>query len=83
MSKFALDGFMRSVREETRTKGIRVINIYPAATSTEIWKRVPGDWPKDKMMSPEQIAQAVSYALSRPASVLIEDITLGSISGSL
>ncbi len=83
MSKFALDGFMRSVREETRAKGIRIINIYPAATSTDIWNRVPGEWPRDHMLSPEQTAQAVAYALSRPASVQVEEITLGSIGGAL
>jgi len=83
MSKFALDGFTRSVREELRPRGIRVINIYPAATNTEIWEGLPGDWPRDKMMSPEEIADAVQFALERPASVLVEDITIGNTSGSL
>src|SRR2546429_2963622 len=54
--KFALEGFSQSVREELREHRIRVINIYPAATNTEIWDDVAGDWPRDKMVSAEQVA---------------------------
>src|SRR4029453_19220573 len=43
MSKFALEGFFQSVREELREHKIRVINIYPAAIDTNIWKNVDGD----------------------------------------
>ncbi|MEW6052113.1 MAG: SDR family oxidoreductase [Candidatus Zixiibacteriota bacterium] len=83
MSKFALDGFMRSVREEVRSRGIRVINIYPQATATAIWNGVPGDWPRERMMAPEQVAEAVAFALSRPADLLVEDISLGNLGGNL
>ena len=65
MSKFALEGFTQSVREELREHKIRMINVYPAATATEIWNNVAGDWPRDKMMSPSEIADAVTFALSR------------------
>ena len=82
-SKFALEGLMQSMREELRPRGVRVINVYPSATSTELWNDIPGDWPEEKMLSPEEIAQAVYYAINRPASVLIENITLGHISGTL
>lgn len=83
MSKFALDGFARSVREELRPRNIRVINIYPAAIDTDIWNNIPGEWPRDKMMSPDEVAAAVEFALARPASVMVEDITIGNSGGSL
>jgi NAD(P)-dependent dehydrogenase (short-subunit alcohol dehydrogenase family) len=83
MSKFALEGFSQAVREEVRPRGIRVLNIYPAATSTEIWKGVEGDWPREKMLAPEEVANAVTYALSRPSDVAIENITLQNVSGTL
>lgn len=82
-SKFALDGFTRAVREDLRPQGIRVINIYPAATNTEIWDKIGGDWPREKMMPPEQVAEAVAFALDRPNDVLVEDITLGHVAGRL
>jgi len=83
MSKFALEGFSQSIREELRDRKIRVINIYPAATDTEIWDSIQGKWPRQKMISPKDIASAVAYALSRPADVALENITLSSLAGNL
>lgn len=83
MSKFALEGFSQSLREELRPRRIRVINIYPAATATDIWNNVEGDWPRDKMMSAQEVADAVSYALSRPPDVAVENVTLSSTAGTL
>ena len=83
MSKFAMEGFSQSLREELRPRGIRVINVYPSATKTELWENVAGDWPTDKMLDPGEVAEAVAYALSRPASVAIENISVGNIAGTL
>ena len=83
MSKFALEGFSQAVREEVRPRGIRVLNIYPAATSTEIWNGVEGEWPRGQMLLPEEIGEAVAYALSRPGDVAVENIELKNVSGSL
>ena len=83
MSKFALEGFSQSAREELRERKIRVINIYPAATDTNIWSKVEGDWPREKMISPNDVASAVAYALSRRADVALENITLSSLTGNL
>ena len=83
MSKFALEGFSQCVREELRDHKIRMINVYPAATATEIWNNIDGDWPREKMMSVEEIAGVVAYALSRPSDVALENITLSGVSGSL
>ncbi|PYL07609.1 MAG: short-chain dehydrogenase [Verrucomicrobia bacterium] len=83
MSKFALEGFSRCVREELRDRKIRVINVYPAATDTEIWDRVEGRWPREKMMSATQVADAVAFALARPTDTLVESIMLSSLAGNL
>ncbi|MEY2498451.1 MAG: hypothetical protein QOD12_2007 [Verrucomicrobiota bacterium] len=83
MTKFALEGFSQAVREEVRARGIRVLNIYPAATNTEIWNAVEGEWPREKMMLPEEIGDAVAYALSRPAEVAVENIDLTNLTGRL
>jgi len=83
MSKFALEGFSQCLREELRLDGVRVINIYPAATSTDIWDAIEGDWPRDQMLDPARTAEAVVYALRQPESVLIEDITVTGMGGDL
>jgi len=83
MSKFALDGLSRCVREELRERKIRVINVYPAATDTNIWSQIEGKWPRHKMISPDEVASAVAYALSRPADVTLESISISSLAGNL
>jgi NAD(P)-dependent dehydrogenase (short-subunit alcohol dehydrogenase family) len=83
MSKFALEGFSQSVREELRDHKIRVINVYPGATATDIWNNVAGMWPRDKMISADEVAGAIAYAVSRPADVALENITLAGVTGAL
>lgn len=82
-TKFGFDGLMRAAREEFRSRGIRVINIYPGSTDTEIWEDVPGDWPTDQMMAADEIADAVAFTLSRPHQVVVEDVTIGGLGGNL
>jgi NAD(P)-dependent dehydrogenase (short-subunit alcohol dehydrogenase family) len=83
MSKFALEGCSQCVREELRDRRIRMINVYPAATDTHIWGQIEGKWPRHKMISPDEVASAVAYALSRPAGVTLESISISSLAGNL
>jgi NAD(P)-dependent dehydrogenase (short-subunit alcohol dehydrogenase family) len=83
MSKFALDGFSQCVREELRERKIRVINVYPAATDTNIWSQIEGKWPRHKMISPGEVASAVAYALSRPTDVTLDSISISGLAGNL
>ncbi len=83
MSKFAMEGFSRALREELRPRNIRVINIYPSATNTGIWDNVPGEWSREKMLDPIEVAEAVAYAVSRPSNVAVETINVGNIAGTL
>ncbi|MBZ5589619.1 MAG: SDR family oxidoreductase [Acidobacteriia bacterium] len=82
-AKFALEGLTSSVREELRPRGVRVINVYPAATATRLWDRVPGTWDRRRMLPPEEVAEAIAYALARPAGVLVESVEVGDLSGLL
>ena len=83
MSKFAIEGFSRSIREELRPLGVRVVNIYPAATLTEMWENVSGDWSEERMLDPDEVAGAVVYALERPSDVAVESINIGNITGPM
>lgn len=76
MSKFALDGFTKSVREELREKDIRMINMYPGAVATDIWNAVPGEQDLDTMMKPASVADLVFTAIAQPSGTVVEDITM-------
>lgn len=82
-TKFALEGFSSAVRQELRPHGVRVLNVYPAATDTDIWTNVAGDWPRDRMIAATEVADAVVFALSQRADVAVDEITLGSAGGAL
>jgi short-subunit dehydrogenase len=83
MSKFALEGLSQCVREEVRDRKIRVINVYPAATDTNIWTHIEGKWPRHKMISPDDVAKAVAFTLARPMETVVENITLATLAGNL
>ena len=64
ISKFALLGFSKVLREELKEHSIRVTAILPGATQTSSWEGV--DLPEDRFMKAEDVADAVYavYALS-------------------
>ena len=82
-AKFALEGLSQCLRAELRGRGVRVVNVYPAATASALWSSVPGDWPRERMLAPAEVAEAVAYALGRPPAVLVEGLTVGHVSGTL
>jgi short-subunit dehydrogenase len=82
-SKFAMEGFSQSLREEVRERGIRVVNVYPSATDTELWHCIPGSWPREKMLSADKVADAILFAINQPPDVLVESIAIGNQAGRL
>lgn len=71
ISKFALLGFSKVLREELKGFNIRVTAILPGATRTASWDGA--DLPDERFIKPEDVAEAVfgAYALS-PGSVVEE-----------
>ncbi|MDX2196091.1 MAG: SDR family NAD(P)-dependent oxidoreductase [Cytophagales bacterium] len=73
ISKFALLGFNKVLREELKNQGIRVSAILPGATYTSSWDGV--NLPEDRFIPPEDIAEIIvqTYML-HPGTVLEEII---------
>jgi NAD(P)-dependent dehydrogenase (short-subunit alcohol dehydrogenase family) len=57
--KAGLMGFSNGLREDLRPDGIRVATIYPGSTDTGIFDGVPGDWDRDSMNQPEDVADTL------------------------
>lgn len=74
ISKFALLGFSKVLREELKEQGIRVTSIMPGATWSNSWKGV--DLPEDRLMQAADIGKTVYAAYSLSQSAVVEDITL-------
>lgn len=74
VSKYALTGFSRCLREEVKAFGIKVTNVMPGATYTESWKGT--SLPEDRFASAADIAEIV-WATSRLSSAtVVEDIVV-------
>lgn len=78
-SKFGLHALTESVAAEQRAiNNIRVIGIYPGEVYTPIWDNVEPHVKQnpEHMLSAEDIAEAVFYALTQSANALVRDITI-------
>jgi 3-oxoacyl-[acyl-carrier protein] reductase len=82
-SKYGAYGFTQALREDLRKSGIRVLALLPGATDTDIWTQFWPDAPREKMVSPRTVAEAVLHAVSAPANISIDEIRLGPASGVL
>lgn len=73
ISKFALLGFSKVLREELKPYGIKVTSIMPGATWSDSW--AGADFPDERLMKPEDVAEAViAITKMSPASVVEEMI---------
>ncbi len=74
ISKFALLGFSKVLREELKEQGIRVTSILPGATWSNSWKGV--DLPEERLMQAADIAKTIHAAYTLSQSAVVEDIVL-------
>jgi 3-oxoacyl-[acyl-carrier protein] reductase len=82
-SKWGLAGLVAVLREELRGSGVRISALYPGATDTPIWDRLPGEWNRAAMVSPREVARALGYILDADPSTLVEEVHLGPAGGAL
>lgn len=81
ISKFALLGFSRCLREELKQDNVKVISILPGATWSNSW--AGANLPYERLMAPEDIAKVVSTQLKMSPSAVIEEIILRPQKGDL
>ncbi len=74
ISKFALLGYTKVLREELKEKGIKVTAILPGATWSNSWAGV--DLPESRLMQANDIANAVISAYKMSPSAVVEEITI-------
>ena len=86
-SKFAVHGYTRALRDDLQGKPVRVTNIAPGLVETDFSRvRFHGDEEKASAvyanvamggpLRPEDVADAILFALTRPANVNVDEILL-------
>lgn len=74
ISKFALLGFTKVLREELKTAGIRVTAVLPGATRTDSWEG--SGLPDDRFMKAEDVAESIFAANALSPRSVVEEILI-------
>jgi short-subunit dehydrogenase len=74
ISKFALAGFSRNLREEMKPYRIKVTAVYPGAAYTDSWKTSGVD--AKRIMKAEDVAKMIYAASQLSPQACVEDIIL-------
>ena len=75
-SKFGLKGFTEALREEVRTRQVRVVHAEIGATDTGIWDNLEGTWDRGSMMNDLEVAHILFDSITKVKSVNVDEIFL-------
>jgi short-subunit dehydrogenase len=81
ISKFAMLGLSKALREELKPFNVRVTSLLPGATYTDSWSG--SDLPEARFMKAEDIAQIVYDIYSLSANTVVEEIVLRPVLGDI
>jgi len=74
ISKFAMYGMSKVLREELKADQIRVTSVMPGATFTSSWEGV--DLPEDRFMKPEDVAEMIFTTYQLSDRTVVEDLVI-------
>jgi NADP-dependent 3-hydroxy acid dehydrogenase YdfG len=82
-AKFGARALHEVMRAELRGSGVRATLVSPGPTDTPLWDPVrpearAGFLPRSAMLRPEAVAEAVRFAVTRPAAVNVDELRLTS-----
>jgi len=82
-SKYGLRGLHEVLVEELRGTGVRATWIEPSAVDTPLWEDLDPDAreglpSRSEMLSPEAVAEAIAFAVTRPPTVVVEELAIRS-----
>lgn len=82
-AKFAVTGFTKSMVEELKESGIKVMGFYPGGMNTELFRSAGLDYSdnEDWMMDKKDIAEIIMFILKRPADVLMDQVVIHKFNG--
>ncbi len=74
ISKFAMLGLSKSLREELKTHGIRVTSVMPGATYTPSWEETTV--PEERFIPARDVAEMIYHSFMLDRRTVIEDIVI-------
>jgi short-subunit dehydrogenase len=74
ISKFALLGFSKALREELKPEGIKVTSVMPGAAWSDSWRGA--NFPVERLMQADDIAKMIWAAYQLSDSAVVEDLVI-------
>lgn len=81
ISKYALYGMTKVLREEMKPKGVKVTAVLPGATLTASWEGT--QLPADRFMPAQDIAEAIWGCYNTSPSTVVEDLLVRPMLGDI
>lgn len=81
ITKFALTGYTKALREELKVSRIRVTGVYPGAVLTDSWGGI--DLPNTRFIDPNDIAELVYTTHQLSPNATVEDIIIRPTDGDI
>jgi short-subunit dehydrogenase len=77
-SKFGLMSVTKTLAQEERSHGIRVVALCPGSVNTPLWDSpsVHADFDRSQMLTAEDVAETIVQAVLMPHHAVIEELTL-------
>ncbi|MBA4312693.1 MAG: hypothetical protein C0417_08690 [Chlorobiaceae bacterium] len=82
-SKAGMLGFGKVLREEMRHHDIKVVNVIPGATDTEIWDSKIREKYSDRMIKAKSVAEAILSVYQMPDDLVVDEFVLRPMQGDL
>jgi 3-oxoacyl-[acyl-carrier protein] reductase len=82
-SKTGIIAFSKVVREEIRESGVKIVNVLPGPTETQMWSQAQRKSSSHLMMKPDDLAHIIVSIFLQPNDVVTEEILIRPISGDL
>ena len=77
-TKAGLAGFSHSLFDEVRKYGVKVVTVFPDMTQTNLYRNADFKESEEELarILPEEVAQAVEFAISQREGLVVSDLTL-------
>jgi NAD(P)-dependent dehydrogenase (short-subunit alcohol dehydrogenase family) len=78
VSKFGLVALSKTLAQEERRHGIRVVTVSPGSVNTPIWDTptVQADFDRSAMLTPEVVAQSILHTALLPPEAVVESLVI-------
>lgn len=75
-SKYALNGMMKSLREELKRTDIRITQVFLGGVDSRFWDNIDLRVQRDKMIIAEEAAKAIWFLCQQPSSGVVSEMVI-------